>query len=121
MERLYRGQNLIERLLSGAQKQLKSNMKTHTTAVFTARLLYCLDVPNRDECPDADFHSRPLCKFTLRPSRDDSCTLCRNSRLLIVDYLIPKVHPVFLFIVLGAFTALYNCTSSPAGLLNVAD
>ena len=60
-----------------------------------ARVLYCLDVPNRDECPGADLNSGLLSKFTLRPSRDYTCTTCWNRRLLIVDYLLPKVHPVF--------------------------
>ena len=58
-------------------------------------VLYCLDVPNRDECPGADLNSGLLSKFTLRPSRDYTCTTCWNRRLLIVDYLLPKVHPVF--------------------------
>ena len=63
--------------------------------MYDEGILYCLDVPNRDECPGADLNSGLLSKFTLRPSRDYTCTTCWNRRLLIVDYLLPKVHPVF--------------------------
>ena len=58
-------------------------------------VLYCPDVKVRSKCPCADFHSKPLCKFTLRLSRDDWCTQCRNRRPLIVDFLFPIVGPVF--------------------------
>ena len=65
------------------------------TVRYMVIILYCRDVKRRDKCPRAGFHSGPLCEFTLRPSRDDWCTYCRNTRLLIVDFLFPIVGPVF--------------------------
>ena len=58
-------------------------------------ILYCLDIEAQDKCPRTDFRSGLLCKFTLRPSRDDWCNCCRNTRLLIVDFLFPIVSLVF--------------------------
>ena len=54
-------------------------------------------------------NSRCVCHVTTRALGAE------NRRLLIVDYLIPKIHPVF--------CSLYwvLCTSTSAGLLNVAD
>ena len=54
----------------------------------------CL-IDTQDKCPRTDFRSGLLCKFTLRPSRDDWCNCCRNTRLLIVDFLFPIVSLVF--------------------------